>query len=268
MVFGLTKVGGFVGGLTPLRDFVGFRTVVKELPMAGPPSSLKDEKRALWYLRKIPLLEGLSTDQQRALVSQVEVRELQRRQIVYLPGDPGEHVFFIQGGRVKCSKVSRDGKELTLLYVAAGEFFGELCMLEGQPREEMAEAMKNSIITMLPRESIRALLQTESQIAFRFIKVIGDRRRSMETKIEHLVFRDVHAKLAALLLELGEEYGKDTEDGLMIDQKITHQEMANMIGSTRETISLTLSAFKRKDLIHLDGRTVVLTDPEGLAALT
>jgi CRP-like cAMP-binding protein len=236
--------------------------------MAVPPPSLKDEKRALWYLRKIPLLEGLSTDQYRELIGLVEVREVQRRQIVYLPGDPGEHVFFIQGGRIKCSKVSRDGKELTLTYVAAGAFFGELCVLEGQPREEMAEAMKNSIITVLPRESIRGLLQTEPHIAFRFIKVIGDRRRSMETKIEHLVFRDVHAKLAALLLELGREYGKDTEDGLQIDQKITHQEMANLIGSTRETISLTLAAFKRKELIQLHGRTVILVDQEGLTALT
>ncbi len=236
--------------------------------MAGPPHSLKDEKRALWYLRKIPLLEGLSTEQYRELIGLVEVRELQRRQIVYLPGDPGEHVFFIQGGRIKCSKVSRDGKELTLTYVAAGEFFGELCVLEGQPREEMAEAMKNSIVTLLPRERIRALLEAESHIAFRFIKVIGDRRRAMETKIEHLVFRDVHAKLAALLLELGREYGKETEDGVQIDVKITHQEMANLIGSTRETISLTLAAFKRKELIQLQGRTVVLTDQEGLTALT
>ncbi len=236
--------------------------------MAVPPHSLKDEKRALWYLRKIPLLEGLSTEQYRELIGQVEVREVERRQIVYLPGDPGDHVFFIQGGRIKCSKVSRDGKELTLTYVAAGEFFGELSVLEGQPREEMAEAMKNSILTMLPRESIRALLLKESHIAYRFIKVIGDRRRSMETKIEHLVFRDVHAKLAALLLELGREYGKETADGVQIDQKITHQEMANLIGSTRETISLTLAAFKRKELIQLLGRTVVLTDKDGLAALT
>ena len=236
--------------------------------MVAPPPSLKDEKRALWYLRKIPFLEGLTTEQYRELVPEVEVRELQRRQIVYLPGDPGEHVFFIQGGRIKCSKVSRDGKELTLTYVTAGEFFGELCVLDGQPREEMAEAMKNSILTVLPRAAIREMLQTQPRIAFRFIKVIGDRRRSMETKIEHLVFRDVHAKMAALLLELGEEYGKETEDGLTIDQKITHQEMANLIGSTRETISLTLAAFKRKDLIELQGRTVVLLDLEGLAALT
>lgn len=75
-------------------------------------------------------------------------------------------------------------------------------------------------------------------------------------------------RLPPLLLQLGVEYGKETEDGLQIDQKITHQEMANLIGSTRETISLTLAAFKRKELVQLFGRTVVLTDLDGLAALT
>jgi CRP/FNR family transcriptional regulator, cyclic AMP receptor protein len=218
--------------------------------MAAAPPPLKDEKRALWFLRKIPLFAGVTLDRLRELIPAVEVRELQRRQIVYLPGDPGDHIFFIQGGRIKCSKVSRDGKELTLTYVAAGEFFGELCVLDG-----------------MPRESVRGLLMTDPQISFRFMTVVGQRRKEMEQKIEHLVFRDVHAKLAALLLELGREYGKETDDGLQIDQKITHQEMANLIGSTRETISLTLAAFKRKELVQLFGRTVVLTDLDGLAAL-
>jgi CRP/FNR family cyclic AMP-dependent transcriptional regulator len=267
-VTGLTVLGDNVVWFTALREFVGFRTVSTSMATAAASQTIKDEKRALWYLRKIPLLEGLSVDRYRELVPEVEVKELQRRQVVYLPGDPGEHVFFIQGGRIKCSKVSRDGKELTLTYVTAGSFFGELCVLDGAPREEMAEAMKNSIITVLPRTAIHSLLLTDPRLSFRFLKVIGLRRRAMETKIEHLVFRDVHAKLAALLIELGEEYGKETENGLQIDQKITHQEMANLIGSTRETISLTLAAFKRKDLVQLFGRTVVLTDLDGLAALT
>ena len=85
-------------------------------------------------------------------------------------------------------------------------------------------------------------------MCFRFTQIVGRRRRQIETKIEHLVFRDVQAKLAALLLELGDEYGQEVEDGILIGVKITHQEMANLIGSTRETISLTLAQFKKKGL--------------------
>jgi len=228
----------------------------------------KDEKRALWYLRKIPLLENIPPERLAELAGQVEVREIKRRQVIYLPGDPGDRVFFINGGRVKCSKVSRDGKELTLAYRGAGELFGELCVFDEVPREEMAEAMKNAIITELPRELFHELLMSDTAFTFRFATVVGQRRRQMETKLEHLVFRDVHAKLAALLIELAEQYGVECEQGVQIGLKITHQEMANLIGSTRETISLTLAQFRKRNLLELLGRTVVLLDQDGLQAMT
>ena len=228
----------------------------------------QDEKRVLWYLRKIPLLEGVNPARLQELVTAVDIREIPRRQVIYLPGDPGDSIFFINGGRVKCSKVTRDGKELTLAYRGAGQIFGELAVIDGAPREEMAEAMKNAIITEVPRELFRELLLSDSNLAFNFACVVGERRKQLETKLEHLVFRDVQAKLAALLLELAQEYGVETEEGLQIGLKITHQEMANLIGSTRETISLTLAQFKKKGLLNMDGRTVVLLDQEGLTAAT
>jgi CRP-like cAMP-binding protein len=231
-------------------------------------SGQQDEKRVLWYLRKIPLLEGVSPGRLQELVTAVEIREIPRRQVIYLPGDPGDSIFFINGGRVKCSKVTRDGKELTLAYRGAGQIFGELAVIDGAPREEMAEAMKNAIITEVPRELFRELLLSDSNLAFNFACIVGERRKQLETKLEHLVFRDVQAKLAALLLDLGKEYGVETEEGLQIGLKITHQEMANLIGSTRETISLTLAQFKKKGLLNMDGRTVVLVDMDGLQAAT
>ena len=215
-----------------------------------------------------PPSRGVELGRLQELATAVEIREIPRRQVIYLPGDPGDRVFFINGGRVKCSKVTRDGKELTLAYRGAGQLFGELCIIDGTPRDEMAEAMKNAIITEVPRELFTALLQTDNKLCFSFACIIGERRRQIETKLEHLVFRDVQAKLAALLLELGEEYGVECEDGLQIGLKITHQEMANLIGSTRETISLTLAQFKKKGLLDLNGRTVVLKDQEGLGAMT
>jgi CRP-like cAMP-binding protein len=253
--------------LTGLSTFVA-RVTVRATMAKAPQQDAKDEKRAAWYLRKIPLLEGVPAPKLAELAAVVELREIARRQVIYLPGDPGDRVYFMNGGRVKCSKVTRDGKELTLAYRGAGQIFGELCVLDGAPRDEMAEAMKNAIITEMPRETFQELLLADAQLAFNFACVIGERRKALETKLEHLVFRDVQAKLAALLMELGEEYGVECEDGIQIGLKITHQEMANLIGSTRETISLTLAQFKKKGLLDLNGRTVVLKDQDGLGALT
>ena len=228
---------------------------------------VQDEKRALWYLKKIPLFQDLSHEAMHRLVQCIEMREVRRRQVIYLPGDPGQAVFFVNGGRVKISKVTRDGKELTLAYRAPGEVFGELVLIDGGPREEMAEAMENALVTELERGEFERLVQKEGMIGYRLTKIVAQRRREVENKIEQLLFKDVNAKLAELLLRLAAEYGIEDSRGTLVSLKITHQEMANLIGSTRETVSLTLSQFKRKGLIQTDGRKVILADREGLRAL-
>jgi CRP/FNR family cyclic AMP-dependent transcriptional regulator len=227
----------------------------------------QDEKRVQWYMRKIPLLQDVSADTIQKMVKAAELREIRRRQVVYLPGDPGDAIYFVNGGRLKVSKVTRDGKELTLAYRVPGEIFGELCLIEGGPREEMAEAMENALITVIERPLFETILNKEGLIGARLVRVVAQRRREVENKIEQLIFKDVNAKLAELLLRLGDEYGIDDARGTLVSLKITHQEMANLIGSTRETVSLTLSQFKRRGFIHTDGRKVILADRDGLRAL-
>ena len=228
---------------------------------------MQEDKRVLWYLNKVPLLAELSLDARTNVAETVEMREIRRRQVIYLPGDPGSAVFLVNGGRVKVSKVTRDGKELTLAYRGPGEIFGELVMIDGGPREEMAEAMENALITEIDRAEFEKIVQKEGIIGFRLTKIVSQRRRDVENKIEQLIFKDVNAKLAELLLRLAAEYGVDDSRGTLVSLKITHQEMANLIGSTRETVSLTLSQFKRKGLIQTEGRKVILADREGLRAL-
>jgi CRP/FNR family transcriptional regulator, cyclic AMP receptor protein len=228
---------------------------------------VQEDKRVLWYLKKVPLLSDLAPDVLGRVAELVEMKEIRRRQVIYLPGDPGGAVYLVNGGRVKVSKVTRDGKELTLAYRGPGEIFGEACLIDGGPREEMAEAMENALVTEIDRGEFERLLQTQAPLGYRMTKVLALRRREMENKIENLVFKDVNSKLAELLMRLGAEYGVDDARGTLVALKITHQEMANLIGSTRETVSLTLAQFKRKGLIQTEGRKVILVDREGLRAL-
>lgn len=228
---------------------------------------MQEDRRALWYLKKIPLLEDLSPDELAALANVVVLEEVRRRRVIFLPGDPGTSLFFVNGGRVKISRVTRDGKELTLAYRGPGEIFGELCLVDGGPRAEMAEAMENALVTELPREEFEKLLAEHPRVGLALVRTLCERRRELENTMEKLVFQDVNAKLAELLLQLGDDYGVDDARGTLVAVKITHQEMANLIGSTRETVSLTLSQFKRKKLIATDGRKIILTDREGLRAL-
>lgn len=228
---------------------------------------MQEERRALWYLKKIPLLSNLNPDELSDLANLISLEEVRRRRVIFLPGDPGASVFFVSGGRVKISRVTRDGKELTLAYRGPGELFGELCLVDGGPRKEMAEAMENALIMEVPRDEFEKILTEHASISAKLVKVLCERRSDLESKMEELVFRDVSAKLAELLIQLGDDYGVDDARGTLVAVKITHQEMANLIGSTRETVSLTLSQFKRNKLITTDRRRIIITDREGLKAL-
>jgi CRP/FNR family transcriptional regulator, cyclic AMP receptor protein len=226
-----------------------------------------DAKRTLWYLKKVPLLAHLGPDALARLAEKVELREVRRRDVVYLPGDPGESIFVVNGGRVKISKVTRDGKALTLNYCGPSELFGETSLVDGGAREEMAEAMENSMISEIEKGVFEDFLANNALLGLEMTRLLAKRRLDLENKLETLVFRDVTSKLAELLLELADEYGVEDSRGTLIALKITHQELANLIGSTRETVSLTLSQFKRKHLLTTDGRKVIVTDSESLRAL-
>jgi CRP-like cAMP-binding protein len=226
-----------------------------------------EDKRTLGLLRKSEVLGDVSSEVLQLLLPNSKVGTYRPRQVIYLPGDRAQGVHFLAAGRIKISKVTRDGKELTLAYRTVGDFFGEPCLLEGGPREEMAEAMDPSIAVEVERELLDQLLATNGGVAYRFTRALIARRKDLETRVEQLIFKDVGSKLAELLLNLGNEHGIADERGLVVGLKITHQEMANLIGSTRETVSLTLSQFKRKGLIQTEGRKVILADPEGLRAI-
>jgi CRP/FNR family transcriptional regulator, cyclic AMP receptor protein len=229
--------------------------------------SAHDAQHPIALLRKCDVLSESSNEALERLFTSVNVGTYRPRQVIYLPGDRAQGVHFLTSARIKISKVTRDGKELTLAYRSEGDFFGEPCLLEGGPREEMAEAMDASTTVEVSREALDELLRNDGRAAYKFARALIMRRKDLETRVEQLIFKDVGAKLAELLLTLGQEHGVSDERGLVVGLKITHQEMANLIGSTRETVSLTLSQFKRKGLIQTEGRRVILSDQEGLRAL-
>jgi len=227
----------------------------------------RKQEHAYWFLDKISLLKDLSTRDLEQIQKNVELLELQKRVVVYLPGDPGENIFFVNGGRVKISKVTRDGREITLMYLGPGEVFGENCLFNESPRREMVETSDNSIISVIPKTLIEKLMKRQPKFLLNLFEIVSRRRQSVEDRVQHLLFRDVSAKLAELILDLSEKYGVAEDDGTRIAMKITHQEMANLIGSTRETVSLTLSQFRKQKLLRLHKRQVIILDLNELRAL-
>jgi CRP/FNR family cyclic AMP-dependent transcriptional regulator len=231
--------------------------------MDSPPTP----QNKLWYLKHIRLFDGISPSEMQEMEKITRMEEVKKRQPFYLPGDPSSNVYLLKRGRVKLANTAASGKEVTFDILEPGEVFGELEVLEGLPRETAAEALDDAMICVIRREDFDRYLTMHPNITVKLTKLIGLRLRRIQSRIEDLVFRDVPARLAHLLLELGKSDGAQEPRGIRIKAKLTHQEMANLIGCSRETVSATLGQFRDEGLLQLDGRTMTILDPKGLSRL-
>ena len=220
-----------------------------------------------WFLKQIKLFSSLGKEDLNHLDQITRMEDFRRRQPIYLPGDNPDSVYMLKTGRVKISRISEEGKELTLGILEPGEVFGELEVLDGSLRDTIAEALEDATICVIRREDFEKVLKKNPDLTIRLTKLIGFRLKKIESRIEDLVFRDVPVRLARLLLSLSEEFGKQEDRGVRLALRITHQEIANLIGSTRETVSATLNDFKRQGLIQLDHRSITLIDKVRLSSI-
>lgn len=222
----------------------------------------------LWYLQNIKLFVDMPRDEISAIERMTTMQMVKRRQPIYLPGDPGDKVFLLKTGQVKLSRISDEGKELTIAILNPGDIFGELEVLDDSPRDAMAEALEDTSFCVMRREDFESLLKRRPDLTVKLTKLIGLRLKRIENRVEDLVFKDVPSRLAGLLLQLSQEFGVKEERGLRLRTKVTHQEMANLIGSTRETVTATLGDFKRAGLVELDGHQIIIKNTQGLAGLS
>lgn len=221
----------------------------------------------LWYLKHIRLFDGMTPSEMQEMERITRMQEVKRRQPLYLPGDPSSNVYLLKKGRVKLANTGASGKEVTFDILEPGEVFGELEVLEGLPRETAAEALDDAMICVIRREDFDRYLETHPNITVKLTKLIGLRLRKIQSRIEDLVFRDVPARLAHLLVELSKSAGVNEREGIRLRAKLTHQEMANLIGCSRETVSTIIGQFRDQGLLHIDGRTITLLKPDLLSRI-
>ncbi|MEW6247942.1 MAG: Crp/Fnr family transcriptional regulator [Nitrospirota bacterium] len=221
----------------------------------------------LWYLKHIRLFDGLSQTEMQEMERITQMQAVKKRQPLYLPGDPSSNVYLLKQGRVKIASTAPSGKEVTFDILEPGEVFGELEVLEERPRETAAEALDDTLICVIRREDFDRYLRTHPDLSVKLTKLIGLRLRKIQSRVEDLVFRDVPARLAHLLLELSKTDGVPDGPHIRLGIKLTHQEMANLIGCSRETVSTTLGQFREQGLIRIEGRSITLLNPDHLTRL-
>ncbi len=219
----------------------------------------------IWYLKRINLFEAMSPEEMEALARRTTMRAYRRRQVIYLPGQPGRLVYLLKKGVVRISRLTPEGRELILALLRPGEIFGELEALgEEGGGATQAEAHSDAMICVLTREDLMDLLRAKPDVGIRLSKIIGLRRRVIENRLENMIFRSVPQRLAVLFLELHRDFGEEREGETRISIPLTHEDIANLIGAARATVSETLSAFKDQGVLLSSGKRYILPDPSAM----
>jgi CRP/FNR family transcriptional regulator, cyclic AMP receptor protein len=214
-----------------------------------------------------PLFTVLSAAAQQTLREAATRRRVRRHEIIYSPGSSCDATFWVRRGRVKVSRLSSDGREITLALCHPGDLFGEEALVTHGPRACQAQALDDTMLFVLPTALFQRLLQVEAPFALELARLIGQRRELAEEQVENMAFRDVGARLALLLLSLGSQQGRALGDGrTLLDTRLTHQELANCVGTTRETLTLTIDRFKADGWIRFEGRRIAICEPDALRA--
>ena len=220
----------------------------------------------IWFLKRCNLFEQLSVEELSQLESRSRSRKFPRKCPIYLPADEAQAVLLLAVGRVKICSFTADGKQAILAFIEPGELFGELALFAPGEREEYAEAVEASTVILIPGEEIHRLMERHPDISLGITKLMGLRRRRIERRLKYLLFRSNRERLVHLLLELAEIYGRRTEDGIALSIKLSHQDLANVVGSTRETVTVVLGELQAEGFLRLGRRKITICDLGRLAS--
>ena len=200
-------------------------------------------------LKRVTLFEALNDEEFDALSDVALSMVFPENRVVIKAEDEGDTLFVISGGQVKVSIVSKDGREVILSILAEGDFFGEMSLLDGHPRSANVTTMRETDLLMVRRADFLRLVMNTPQIAIKLLSVLAGRLRKTDRKIEGLALLDVTGRITQTLLQLAEDQGVPYPEGVLIRNRPTHQNLAKMSGTTRETVSRVLKRLENQGYI-------------------
>jgi CRP/FNR family transcriptional regulator/CRP/FNR family cyclic AMP-dependent transcriptional regulator len=209
-------------------------------------------------LQHLRLFSGLPSDKVAILEAAAARRSFRRGEVVFHKGDPGTTMFVIIEGQVKIVLTSESGEEAVLGVLDVGDFFGELSLIDGQPRSATITATDPTDTLVLHREALLDVIKGSPEVAIGMLRILAQRLRETDEMVQDAVFLDVPARLAKKLLELADSYGTETQEGIYIRQRITQQELATMVGATRESVNKHLRSYRARGIIDVDHQHVVI----------
>jgi CRP/FNR family transcriptional regulator, cyclic AMP receptor protein len=216
-------------------------------------------------LRRAGLFQGVAVEDVEALGSQFEIFEASRGTTLFHEGEPGDSLYIVLAGKVKLGRRSSDGRENLVAIMGPADQFGELSLFDPGPRTATAVVVTDARLARLPKDALQKWAQDRPQIAMQLLRVVARRLRRTNTMLADLIFVDVPGRVAKQLLQLAQKFGSVDSGQLRVTHDLTQEELAQLVGASRETVNKALADFASRGWLRLEGKSVVILDRERLA---
>lgn len=220
---------------------------------------------ALWYFESVNLYNTLCPHKVKAMAGKHTFLNFKREQFIYFLDDKATHIYMIVTGRVKIGRYLDEGKEITTAILSTGEIFGELVLAGEDTRRDFAQAMDDCTICPLSLEEMKELMYENRELSFKMLKFVGLRLMKLERKLELLVFKDARTRIIEFIKDAASWKGKKVGFETLIQTKLTHQDIASLTGTSRQTVTTILNDLKEKNMINFDRKRILVRDLEKLA---
>jgi CRP/FNR family cyclic AMP-dependent transcriptional regulator len=218
-------------------------------------------------IRRVPLFRDFADDEVAGIAATVTDRTYSKHEFVVREGDPGSTFFFLVTGSVSVCRIMPDGREMILAILKEGDFFGEMAMFDSSLRSASIKTLTDVEVGAIRYTDFLVLLDENPRIGRSLAIALSERLRAANALIAATTSQDIRARLASLLLNLSTQFGEPVDTGTRISLRLTNQEMANMIATTRETVNRTLNRFWDEKLVDMRTAHVIIADPDRLRAL-
>lgn len=216
-------------------------------------------------LQKTPLFSALDEEGALALQNSMVPQSVKKGNTLFQEGDAGDRLYVVTEGKIKLSHASGDGRESVLMVLGPGDMFGELSLFDPGPRTATAVAVTDSKVLGLGNTDLNPWLAGRPEVAQKLLQALAHRLRRTNETMSDLVFADVPGRVAKALLELGEKFGTKTHAGVYVNHDLTQEELAQLVGASRETVNKALADFVSRGWLKLETRSVELLDLERLS---
>ncbi|MFH2202184.1 MAG: Crp/Fnr family transcriptional regulator [Elusimicrobiota bacterium] len=219
-------------------------------------------------LKKIPLLRSLNAQELERVQTIAKPQNFASGSIIIKKAEKAQHMFMVLSGRVKIFCYSNARKRKTFAYLGAGDFFGEMAVIVDRERSASVEAVEDCSLIIIKKDDFRKLLLSDAKLCFNLLKAVSDRLRRADDEIESLLFRNILGRVAKTINDLSKSGGaRRFRKGVILRQKYTHQDLADLVGTTREPLSRALAMLRRAELVDSHKGMIHILDPKKLQSL-